>query len=180
MTLALAQHARRHATVALTGLVITGLALRYGAGGSLLFLTLLAWAFFALLAYALLACAAWAVDAWRHRKPDPWAYDPELDGPIAQEFEGRSFLLPPDLTPNATRNPDNRPAATAGWILLALAMFLAGAWLVGLAGRVYGAANGAEAPSLQALLLYLLAATLLAAGPCTAWIALAGAGRARP
>ncbi|HUR62139.1 MAG TPA: hypothetical protein VM286_07225 [Candidatus Thermoplasmatota archaeon] len=93
MSVAPTHKARRHATVAMTALIAAGFALNYGAA-RVAFGGLLAWAVLALLLYALVACSAWAVAAWRDRRPDPWAYDPELDGPIAQEIEGRTFPPP--------------------------------------------------------------------------------------
>lgn len=37
----------------------------------------------------------WTIAGWRLRRADdPWAYDAELDGPIAMELEGRSYGPP--------------------------------------------------------------------------------------
>jgi hypothetical protein len=159
------RRARRHVTTAVSLLVAAAFLMRLGSVAG----EAMPWLFLAALAYALGAAAWWAVAVLRSPRPDPWAYDPELDGPIAQEMEGTTFA-PPAPSP-----PLPRGLTLAGLALAAL--FLgAGAWLVGVAGRVYGTGNGAEAPSLSALALYLFAACLLAAGPWLAWQAL----RARP
>jgi hypothetical protein len=55
---------------------------------------LIPWVIFLLIVYAVGACLWWGILAWRHRRPDPWAYDAELDGPIAEAFEGRSYADP--------------------------------------------------------------------------------------
>jgi hypothetical protein len=118
-----------------------------------------------LLLVGLLHFAAAGLIALFARRPDPWAYDPDLDGPIAQELAGRSFPPPPAPLPQ-------QAGRTALWLLLAVAFLLAGVWLVDVAGQVYGRGNGAEAPSLAALALYLCAACFMAAGPWMGWLAL--------
>ncbi|MEA3202698.1 MAG: hypothetical protein QOI63_364 [Thermoplasmata archaeon] len=159
------QQARRHLTTALALLVAAVFLLRLGSlAGNLAW-----WGFFLTLLYAAGAAAWWAVAALRNPRPDPWAYDPDLDGPIAQEIEGRSYPPPPS-------GPPVPRGQVMLWLVLAAVFLLAGVWLVDVAGSVYGTGNGAEAPSLAALALYLCAACFMAAGPCMAWLAL----RARP
>ncbi|MCA1818587.1 MAG: hypothetical protein LC620_00795 [Halobacteriales archaeon] len=149
------QRARHHVTLAVGLLVVAAFTVRLGLPPLLLLL---------LVAYAAAAAAWWAVAAWRDPKPDPWAYDPELDGPVAEAMEGRSYLRPPGPPPAP------RPAAQTWLFLLLAALFaVAGGWLVAVANATYGGARGAEAPALSALAFYLFAASFLAASPWLAW-----------
>jgi len=160
--------ARRHATLAI-GLLVAGVfVLRLGPGGGAL-QSVVPWAFFLLLLYAAVACLWWAATALRHRKPDPWAYDPELDGPVAEAMEGRSYLRTEPPAPT-------RPGMTLLYGAVAVLFLLAGTWLVVLGGRIWSSGNGAEAPSLSALAFFVFAAAFMAAGP---WLAWAGLRRAR-
>jgi hypothetical protein len=157
------RRARHHLTVAIGLLVAAAFVLRFGAW-SALFEAVAAWLLLALVAYAAGALLWWIAVAWRHRKPDPWAYDPELDGPIAEAMEGRSYLRAPGPAP-----PPQPASRTAAFLLLAGLFAVAGGWLVAVANSTYGSANGAEAPTLSALAFYLSAACFLAASPWMAW-----------
>lgn len=89
------RRARHHATLSIGLLVAAAFLLRLGPGRGALQETVLPWTLVLLGAYAAVAILWWIVVAWRHRRPDPWAYDPDLDGPIAQEIEGRTYAPPP-------------------------------------------------------------------------------------
>jgi hypothetical protein len=144
------------------------LLVRYGAGVALLKETGLPALLFAVMVFAVAALLLWAYRGWRlHRATDPWAYDPELDGPIAEAVEGRSF--PPPAKRTALPGP-----VVAAWVLVALIFALAGFWLFHIANATYGAANGAEGPSLLPLALYLAGLVFEAAVPFTLWHAFHG------
>ncbi|MEA3143661.1 MAG: hypothetical protein QOG31_985 [Thermoplasmata archaeon] len=165
------QRARRHATLAIGLLVAAAFALRFGPGRGIVQEQLLPWVLVALGAYAALAILWWAAAVLRHPRPDPWEYDAELDGPVAEAMEGRSYLRPDGAPP-----PSIPVARTALLLGLAVLFLLAGAWLVAVAGTTFAAGNGAEGPSLTALAFYLCAAAFLLAGP---WLAWRGLRRAR-
>lgn len=156
------ERARRHLFLAIVLLVAAAFALRFRTVGPLQLVgpTIL----FLLVAYAAGSALWWAAAALRDRRQDPWAYDPVLDGPVAEAIEGRSYLRPPGPP------PPPRPASHT-WTFLALAVVFAaaGVWLVTVAGSTYTAANGAEGPTLSAFAFYLFAAAFFAASPWMAW-----------
>lgn len=110
--------ARRWAVAGIVLLLLFGFGLSYsswiaaggGAGMLAVFVSGLfaTWVFVAVLLFTVATLAVWMYWGWRlHRAHDPWAYDPELDGPDPNARRGLDDAreLPPG-PPRPPRSPD--------------------------------------------------------------------------